>query len=245
MLIQTKSWGTGTGWLSAQWTWPGSKVEHNHHSCPHMNDPREGQQRDKKGRTRGVGKQNDRQSIILVKMLSPHCTFTFHQVFWLHMSGKNAPRGSLQLTLMVHRSPPSSPHPSSHLSHVQTRPPQSKFNMNAKHHLGRKCALNRHLLCFLSFTQSYVRLCVMGHPDVRPFWRHVDELQWLMSSLIHLHSLWSQRQGPGSCNLTEVTEINSFAGHVQARHGVQSPLSTSVFYGFVAAGCGGRENAQA
>lgn len=71
----------------------------------------------------------------------------------------------------------------------------------------------------------------------RPFWRRVDKLHWLMSSLIHLHSSYEVKgKGLAPDHLTEVTEINGFAGHVRAWQRVRSPPSTSVFYSFVAAG---------
>lgn len=54
----------------------------------------------------GKSRMTDRQSIIIVKMISPLLTFTTHQVFRLHMSWRNAPQGSLQLTLTVRRPPP-------------------------------------------------------------------------------------------------------------------------------------------
>ncbi len=55
----------------------------------------------------------------------------------------------------------------------------------------------------------------------------------------------SKEKGLAPDHLTEVTEINGFAGHVRAWQRVLSPPSTSAFYSFVAAGCSGIENTRA
>lgn len=91
--------------IPVRWTWPGSEVVRGA-MAPVLTWMTRG--KDNKGIKRGGSrvweKQNDRQSVILVKMLTPHCTFTFHHVFRLHTGWRNAPRGSLQLHL-THRSP--------------------------------------------------------------------------------------------------------------------------------------------
>ena len=110
-----------TGWLSAQWPWPGSEEGLIHLSSHEWPEGRPTKR--KKGRTSGVGKQNDRWSIILVKQLSPRCTFTFHQEVWMHTVWRNAPRGSLRVTLTEHRSPQHRlSYPSLCQTHVPTRP---------------------------------------------------------------------------------------------------------------------------
>lgn len=91
--------------IASQWTWPGQRWSWSITPVLTWMTRGKGNKGIKRGGQGEWEEQNDRQSIILVKMLSPHCTFTFHQVFWLHTSWRNAPQGSLQLTLTVHRSP--------------------------------------------------------------------------------------------------------------------------------------------
>lgn len=66
----------------------------------------------------------------------------------------------------------------------------------------------------------------------------------LLFILMNLRSLMETRWKILSPDcLTEVIEVNGFAGHVQARQTACTPLSIPGFYSFVAVGCSQRGNA--
>ena len=118
--------------IAAQWTWPGSEVELNHRSCPHMNDPREGQQRDKKGTTRAVGKaawQTDKA------LLSWKCSVLSALSLFIKCFGCTRAEGMRRRAACSSpwqcTVPPSasSSRPSPRLTHVSTCPPQSSANI--------------------------------------------------------------------------------------------------------------------
>lgn len=80
----------------------------------------------KRGGSRVWERLHDRQSIIRVKMLTPHCTFTFHQVF----AAAHGPKECTGGRPATHLTPSFPPHgfflcPSLGQTHAPARPPQS------------------------------------------------------------------------------------------------------------------------
>lgn len=83
----------------------------------------------KRGGSRVWERLHDRQSIIRAKMLTPHCTFTFHQVFAAAHGLKECTGGQP----VAHLTPSFPPHrflcPSLGQTHASTCPPQSSANV--------------------------------------------------------------------------------------------------------------------
>lgn len=145
---------------------------------------------------------HDRQSIIRAKMLTPHCTFTFHQVFAAAHGLKECTGGQPA----AHLTPGFPPHrflcPSLGQTHASTCPPQSSANV---------CVLTSATLPNRDQGAAFYLL-------------NEKNLNKINISMFKDDTAKGFSAGP----FTEVTGVNGSAGHVQAR---QTVLRSSVHQG--------------
>lgn len=161
----------------------------------------------KRGGSRVWERLHDRQSIIRVKMLTPHCTFTFHQVF----AAAHGPKECTGGRPVTHLTPgfPFSHRfflcPSLGQTRASTRPPQSS------------------VVCALA-SATWIPLCLLNREQRTLF--HLCRRKSAQNEYLTVKD--DAETGFTSGPVTGVTEVNGSAGHVQAW---QTVLHSSVHQG--------------